>query len=87
MGSRVMNIIRSFQESCKFHARYLNYKYKRILHYKARSSQESYIINQDPVGTLARFRSGYHGQIFHGSITNDLSESYNNLGKILVRSP
>ena len=69
----LMNIIRSFQESCKIHARYLIYKYKRIMHYKPRSSQESYIINQDPVRTLARFWSGHHGQIFHGSITNDLS--------------
>ena len=82
-----MNIIRSFQESCKIHARYLKYKYKRIMHYKPRSSQESCNINQDPVGTLARFRSGHYGQIFHDSITNDLSEPYDNLGKILVRSP
>ena len=44
--------------------------------------QELCIINQDPVRTLATFRSGHHG-----SITNDLSEPYSNLGKILVRSP
>ena len=50
------------------------------------NTKESYIINQDPVGTLARFRSGHHGQILPGSITNDLSEPYGNLGKILVRS-
>ena len=34
----------------------------------------SCFINQDPVRTLIRFRSGYHGQILQGSITNDLSE-------------
>ena len=36
--------------------------------------------------TLARFWSGHHGQILHGSITSDLPEPYDNLGKILVRS-
>ena len=36
---------------------------------------------------LARFWSGHHGQILRGSITSDLSEPYDNLGKIMVRSP
>ena len=35
---------------------------------------------------LARFWSDHHGQILHGSITSDLSERYDNLGKILVGS-
>ena len=72
------------------------------MHYKPRSSQESCIITQDPVRTLARFRwghhhqnlmiilarfwSNHHGQILHGSITSDFPEPYDNLGKILVRS-
>ena len=34
---------------------------------------------------LARFWSGHHGQILHGSITNDLSEPYDNLGKFWSR--
>ena len=34
---------------------------------------------------LARFWSGHHGQILCGSITDDLSEPYDNLGNILVR--
>ena len=46
----------------------------------------SSIIIQDPVRTLARFMSGHHGQILPGRITNDLSEPYGNLGKILVWS-
>ena len=36
---------------------------------------------------LARFWSDHHDQILHGSITSDLSERYDNLGKILVGSP
>ena len=36
---------------------------------------------------LARFWSGHYGQILSGSITSDLSEPYDNLGKILVRLP
>ena len=46
----------------------------------------SCIIIQDPVRTLARFMSGHHGKILPGRITNDLSEPYGNLGKILVWS-
>ena len=42
---------------------------------------------QNLIVILARFWAGHHGQILHGSITNDLSEPYDNLGKILVRSP
>ena len=47
----------------------------------------SLVIYQYLMIILARFWSGHHGQILHGSITNDLSEPYDNLGKILVRSP
>ena len=65
------------QESCKIHARYLKYIYK---------NHALCIINQDPVRTLAIFRLSHHGQILCGSITNDLSEPYGDLGKILVRS-
>ena len=36
---------------------------------------------------LARFLLGHHGQILPGSITSDLSEPYDNLGKILVGPP
>ena len=35
---------------------------------------------------LARFWSGHHGLILHGSMTSDLSKPNGNLGKILVRS-
>ena len=38
---------------------------------------------QNLIVILARFWAGHHGQILHGSITNDLSEPYGNLGKIL----
>ena len=42
---------------------------------------------QNLIVILARLSwSSQHGQIFHGSITSDLSEPYGNLGKILVRS-
>ena len=41
-------------------------------------------ITNDLSVILARFWSGHHGQILHGSITTDLSEPYGNLGKILV---
>ena len=76
VGSRVMNIIRCFQESCKMHARYLKYKYKRIMHYKPRSSRNlGKILVRSPWPNLAWY------------ITNDLPEPYDNLGKILVRSP
>ena len=73
-----MNVIRS-AKSFKNHARFM----PDILNKK----QESCILKQDPVRTLARFRSGHHGRILPGSITSDLSERYGNLGKILVSSP
>ena len=46
----------------------------------------SLVTCQNVMVILARFWSGLHGQILSGSITSDLSESYGNLGKILVRS-
>ena len=46
----------------------------------------SCIIIQDSVRNLTRFMLGQHGQTLPGRITNDLSEPYGNLGKILVWS-
>ena len=45
----------------------------------------SLVTCQNLMVILARFWSGHHGQILHGSITSDLSQPYGNLGKILVR--
>ena len=47
----------------------------------------SLVTYQNLMIILARLWLGHHGQILPGSITSDLSEPYDNLGKILVGPP